>query len=79
MRRLAMLGLAVLVIGSNLGCVVAMGNKGSFQAQCGDRYPVVVNGEVYLVDVDKATTCKVPLSSGPCAVANCDDHDHDGK
>lgn len=79
MRRLAMLGLAVLVIGSNLGCVVALGNKGSFDTQCADRYPVVVNGEVYLVDVDRATTCKVPLSNTNCAVTNCNDHDHDGK
>lgn len=69
MRRLVLPGLAAVVIGSNLGCVVAMGNKGNFR--CGDRYPVVVNGEVYLVDVDKVTTCKVPLNSGLCAPQPC--------
>lgn len=79
MRRvLSACAMAALLVGSQ-GCVVAMGNKGSLKAVRGDRYPVVVNGEIMVVDTTSMTACKVTTVSGACAapVVEHDDKDHD--
>lgn len=79
MRRvLSVCAMAALLIGSQ-GCVVAMGNKGSLKAVRGERYPVVVNGEIMVVDTAAMTACKVTTISGACTapVVEHDEKDHD--
>lgn len=66
MRRLSMFVLSSAVLMSNFGCAVVVGNR--IKSRVGERYPVVVNGEIYLVDAENATSCKVPTNSGPCEV-----------
>jgi len=49
----------VLGLGLTTGCVVAMGNKGNIKAIPGDRQAVVIDGEIYLVDVDSECVTKI--------------------
>lgn len=75
MRRvLSVFAMVALLMGSQ-GCVVAMGNKGSLKAIRGERYPVVVNGEIVVVDTETMTACKLSTVSGPCTAPSAQEHE----
>lgn len=57
MRRIGFLAVVTALVLSNLGCVVAMGNKGTLRT-LGEKQAVAVNGEIYLVDVNRKTVSK---------------------
>lgn len=59
------LGLAT----SSAGCVVAMGNKGNIKAFPGERQAVVIDGEIYLVDVHSECVTKIDKDRPPAGSA----------
>lgn len=65
MRKVVGLGLLAGLVVTSSGCVVAMGNRRAVAAPR-ERYPVAINGEVFLVNVEDGTMCKVPPAATPC-------------
>jgi hypothetical protein len=66
MRKIMVLALSAMMMASGAGCVVAMGNRGTLKGLHTGRYPVAVDGQVYLVNASEGTMCKVPVVDAPC-------------
>ena len=50
----------LLVVGlsfSNIGCIAAVGNRGALEVP--SKQAVALNGEIYIVDLDDGSVCKV--------------------
>ena len=58
MRRIICLVLFGGIAIGQLGCVVALGNRGALRAPY-HRTAVAVDGDIYIVDLDEGTKCKV--------------------
>ena len=64
MRR--MMGL-LLVVGlglSNIGCIAAVGNRGTVVVP--SKQAVALSGEIYIVDLDDGSVCKVDREAARC-------------